>query len=54
LETWPSGRRHIPAKDAYGLYLYRGFESHRLRQLPEKAPMKGLFLFLLPPFLPPT
>src|SRR5450830_1898752 len=47
METWPSGRRHIPAKDAYGLYLYRGFESHRLRQNQiKKPPLREAFLFV--------
>ena len=31
-ETWPSGRRHSPAKGACGQKLHRGFESLRLRQ----------------------
>jgi hypothetical protein len=33
VETWPSGRRHFPAKEAYGQNLYRGFESLSLRQI---------------------
>ena len=32
MESWPSGRRHSPAKGAYGQNLYRGFESLALRQ----------------------
>jgi hypothetical protein len=32
LETWPSGRRHTPAKGASGQNLDPGFESLRLRQ----------------------
>ena len=32
-ERWPSGRRHSPAKGAYGSKLYRGFESLSLRQI---------------------
>jgi hypothetical protein len=31
-ERWPSGRRRSPAKRVYGQKLYRGFESHPLRQ----------------------
>ena len=34
-ETWPSGRRHTPAKGAYRKR-YRGFESLRLRHLPSR------------------
>lgn len=30
LERWLSGRKHIPAKDAYP-YRYRGFKSHSFR-----------------------
>lgn len=33
-EMWPRGRRHSPAKGAYGQNLYRGFESLHLRQEP--------------------
>jgi purine-cytosine permease-like protein len=33
LETWPSGRRHTPAKGASGQNLDPGFESLRLRQI---------------------
>jgi aspartate kinase len=45
LETWPSGRRHTPAKGASGQNLDPGFESLRLRQnTPSKAPF-GAFVF---------
>jgi hypothetical protein len=33
LETWPSGRRHAPAKGASGQNLDPGFESLLLRQV---------------------
>ena len=33
METWPSGRRHSPAKGASGQNLDRKFESSRLRQI---------------------
>jgi hypothetical protein len=36
LETWPSGRRHAPAKGASGQNPDPGFESLRLRQVPSK------------------
>lgn len=47
-ETWPSGRRHTPAKGAGGKPP-RGFESLRLRHIqlpnPSKGPDWGLFSF---------
>lgn len=43
LETWPSGRRHTPAKGASGQNLDPGFESLRLRQLFIKTRMATCF-----------
>jgi hypothetical protein len=53
-ETWPSGRRHTPAKGASGQNLDPGFESLRLRQsnrrvllrrIEIESPPQGAFVF---------
>lgn len=46
-ETWPSGRRHAPAKGASGQNLDPGFESLRLRQNVKTRTPQGCAGFLL-------
>src|SRR5579872_3780784 len=38
MERWLSGRRHVPAKDAYSVKGYRGFKSHSFRRKEKDAP----------------
>ncbi|MEY4624749.1 MAG: hypothetical protein RL061_274, partial [Pseudomonadota bacterium] len=44
-ETWPSGRRHSPAKGASGQNLDRKFESSRLRQKTNPELLLGVFYY---------
>lgn len=51
-ETWPSGRRHAPAKGASGQNLDPGFESLRLRQIPRDTPTQTLLNWRIKPLEP--
>lgn len=48
LERWLSGRKHIPAKDAYPYSRYRGFKSHSFRFFAQGlgSPSKHSYYFL--------